>query len=382
MKRIVLWHGAFTKSYVHIIDNNFYQFFLNALCNRYGWVPEFRDVKNACPDSNSINIMVFPCENIDVLVNDISKIDAHTLIWCKTNGVKIIFSFARECACEGMLDRIFNAIKNHPLMKDYISIIRILINSYSKHLKKYNNLFININSFDFIYRDYVEILRLKRIILEKQYKFSLFTGTLCHRKHRAQFLLDLKAQNQINDWLFYTVMQPEHSSMLNSYLKENFSLEEIKILNTLKLNTCVDESGNNMLSSKIYSSLQEWHIPKQMMQSCVNIVLETCLNCPAITEKIYKPILAGVPFIWLGHPHIATELQNQGYKLYPFINYDFDAIDDANKRREAVVAEVNRLSFLNLQDKIVENEQTINYNIDKFFVNTSLHRLDHFIKQL
>lgn len=383
MKKIVLWHGTFYPPFRSTIDNGTYQFFLNALSHRYGWVPEFRNVQSSCPNKDNLNLMIYPCENIDMLVNHISKLDVFTLIWCKINEVKIIFSFARECACGIMLDKILSAIKAHSELKNYISIVRVLINSFdNKHLNKHSDLFININSFDYIYREYAEILKLKTLSHEKKYKFSLFTGTLSHRIHRIKFLLDLKKCNLINSDLFYTIMCPEQTSKLDAYLKDNITPEEIELLNTLKIDSCVNADGDEMSSKKVYSSLQEWTLPKQMLQSHINIVLETCLQCPAITEKIYKPIIAGIPFVWLGHPHIANELQNQGYKLYPFINYEFDDIENADKRREALIFEINRLSFLNLQDKTVESEQTINYNIDKFISNTSFNRLENFIQKI
>lgn len=68
---------------------------------------------------------------------------------------------------------------------------------------------------------------------------------------------------------------------------------------------------------------------------CVDIVLETAMNYPYnfISEKTYRPIICGRPFIILGPYHSLFFLRSLGFSTFSsIIDEQYDEIQDAEKR--------------------------------------------------
>jgi hypothetical protein len=108
-----------------------------------------------------------------------------------------------------------------------------------------------------------------------------------------------------------------------------------------------------------------------MLDSYVNIVLETRPFSPSLTEKIYKPIVSGVPFIWHGSLNILQFLESEGYKPYPFIDYSFDRHPSRNRRREMLIEEMQRLKKLNLKEEVKKCKDIARHNILNFYKVTN-----------
>jgi hypothetical protein len=77
-----------------------------------------------------------------------------------------------------------------------------------------------------------------------------------------------------------------------------------------------------------------------------------------ITEKTYKPIQHGHPFIILGKQYILKYLKSIGFKTFhPFIDESYDLEEDADKRFEMVLNEIKKLNEMPIEefDKLIEN---------------------------
>jgi hypothetical protein len=86
---------------------------------------------------------------------------------------------------------------------------------------------------------------------------------------------------------------------------------------------------------------------------------------------MYKPIVAGIPFLWFGPPNVLPYLKSRGYKEYPFINYTFDSIEDNFLRMKSLIKEIKRLKLFGVDNlKKIVNQ----------YKNISLHNQDVFIK--
>lgn len=90
----------------------------------------------------------------------------------------------------------------------------------------------------------------------------------------------------------------------------------------------------------LYTNGHEFHVPPQVTQSVLNVVLETRWWAPSVTEKIFKPIVAGVPFVWFGYPNIGEYLHSHGYKQYDAIDYKFDTLEHPYNRIDAMLDQV------------------------------------------
>jgi hypothetical protein len=106
------------------------------------------------------------------------------------------------------------------------------------------------------------------------------------------------------------------------------------------------------------------------LDSWINIVVETNANCPFITEKMYKPIIAGIPFIWSAYPNTLEYLQSMGYEKYPFIDYSFDKEPYFEKRRILLIEEIKRLGCLDLKKEVLNCIDISEYNRKIFYKNT------------
>jgi hypothetical protein len=78
-----------------------------------------------------------------------------------------------------------------------------------------------------------------------------------------------------------------------------------------------------------------------------------CLPCTLMSEKIWKPIRASHPFIVYSTPHFLSELRALGYKTFhPYINEEYDLLEDPEQRLTAILNEVERLSKLSEEETI------------------------------
>jgi len=70
-----------------------------------------------------------------------------------------------------------------------------------------------------------------------------------------------------------------------------------------------------------------------------------------LTEKTYKCIAAGRPFLAYTTPYFIKEIRTLGYKTFhPYINEDYDSIEDNDERRRAIAKEIERLDNLSADE--------------------------------
>lgn len=89
----------------------------------------------------------------------------------------------------------------------------------------------------------------------------------------------------------------------------------------------------------------------------------------SITEKTYKPIACKKPFIAFATPYFLNDLRKLGFKTFhPYINEDYDMVENNTDRLHMIVKEIERIS--NLKDseffeliKGCESVSDYNYNL-------------------
>jgi hypothetical protein len=107
-------------------------------------------------------------------------------------------------------------------------------------------------------------------------------------------------------------------------------------------------------------------------QAYINIVSETTFYRDSIflSEKIFKPIIHGQPFVVVGSPGSLRLLHTHGYKTFsPYICEDYDNEPDDNKRMQMIIDELRRLSALP-EDVFLDQIQLMHeicvYNMQNF----------------
>jgi hypothetical protein len=90
--------------------------------------------------------------------------------------------------------------------------------------------------------------------------------------------------------------------------------------------------------------------PSYYETSAMSVVTESDMSSTGqlrATEKTYKPLAMGHPFLLCGNRGVLEELRKQGFQTFaPFLNEDYDLIDNGPERIQAVHRELKRLSEL------------------------------------
>jgi hypothetical protein len=102
----------------------------------------------------------------------------------------------------------------------------------------------------------------------------------------------------------------------------------------------------------------------------IDIVTETVFNYPGVqlTEKTLRPIINKRPFIIVGAPHTLAFLQSKGLKTFsPFINEEYDDIEDPIERIKSLCSEITRIANMpidKIQDFVLEYTPVLEHNFN------------------
>lgn len=147
-----------------------------------------------------------------------------------------------------------------------------------------------------------------------------------------------------------------YHNRITKILNENKSIQEMEPLyldtHDLVTNRAIHEDTINSYYSSTYFS----------------IVNETTYHegVPFLSEKIFKTIAMGHPFIMVTTPNSLQYLKKLGYKTYsPLINEEYDNIEDNGDRMLAILDEVERLCNMDktkLKEWTSKARQIADYN--------------------
>jgi hypothetical protein len=85
----------------------------------------------------------------------------------------------------------------------------------------------------------------------------------------------------------------------------------------------------------------------------ISLVTETLIDTSILfmSEKIWKPIVAGHPFILLGNVNTLLYLKEQGYKTFDkWIDESYDLEPDHHKKIDMVVKELNKFKSKSIDE--------------------------------
>ena len=108
-------------------------------------------------------------------------------------------------------------------------------------------------------------------------------------------------------------------------------------------------------------------------QAGIEVVLETLYDDSRnhLTEKTLRPIACGKPFMLASTPYSLSYLRDYGFKTFDgLIDESYHTITDPLQRLHAVVKEMQRISNLDLQEKILlwtQLYEIADYNKQHFF---------------
>lgn len=118
---------------------------------------------------------------------------------------------------------------------------------------------------------------------------------------------------------------------------------------------------------------------EEYFTSLFELVIESTDSVVFFSEKTWKPIRLGKPFLLFGHQHLHRELRNLGFFLFEdVVDYSFDDEPDTLKRAKLLAAELKRLSTLDLEELVFKMKPNALFNMKKAKELALRHRLDRY----
>lgn len=237
-----------------------------------------------------------------------------------------------------------------------------------------NNDHINIDAFRVIFggknpsQDHLEEQTLKNIFIkkEKPYVFNFLNGV--ERKHRTLLHYYLENKQLLNFSLWSYLSK-------NEFLPSDYQFEFIP--DNFRDGQCIK---NGWPAGILYPSIFE--------DTYFSLVTETNFQYPYgyRTEKTYKPLRFGHPFIIVSNCGFYKSLHNLGFKTFGnLIDETFDNIEDDEKRLLRISEVVNDLvnsdlvSFLDSAKEICKHNREVMIDTLTFGNNTA--KLDEFLNK-
>ncbi len=116
------------------------------------------------------------------------------------------------------------------------------------------------------------------------------------------------------------------------------------------------ESDKNIHGDQIGFMLGPWH-----KQSLIELVTEATQDYFEPTEKIIKPIRAGMPFVVVGSRKFLYRLKKMGFKtFYPFIDESYD--EEPNNKKRIMMAVDAMMRFVENPKNLADIEDICTHN--------------------
>ena len=224
------------------------------------------------------------------------------------------------------------------------------------------------------------------------YPISSFEGffPLSDEQRDASKLIDYIPCDDANIFLSYNRAQRLHRAYLVAKLNENNLLKRGLIsyqiseadLSRLAPNLYDREKWRKLklLGPKLIDSDQQLNLAQNTNiahyeRTFLSIVTETTINpgCIFFSEKVFKPMAFGHPFLLLGNPFSLDKLKEMGYKTFDkWFDESYDKEVDEFKRTELIVKEVIKLKNLT-PEKLI--------SIREDMKDVLLHNKRHYLEQ-
>ena len=315
-------------------------------------------------------------ERIQMILDDFKLIED-----IKKNNFKLIVAHALEFINISMRDEFKdNCIKLFSMLPP--ENLQVVFNSYdytnSHHALNFRPYITHLDVFPYYMNILLENNHTFYPHKNFTYKMCIPLGALIGRSGKLDFIAELIDRDVIfNTDVLHTVNIVDEKGEREELNKEIYITKNKKIIEDNKRKIfkrkLFYETGKEV-TGEVRANI--WYqTPTQFLDSAVQLIIESRFGAASITEKTYRPLAAGQPFIWMAKEKLKPYLESLGYEFYSWIDYSFDNIQDDNKRMAAVCDEAKRLHTLpNLYDLVSENEDITIHNITNFKEHVSEHK--------
>jgi hypothetical protein len=205
--------------------------------------------------------------------------------------------------------------------------------------------------------------------LNKPYKFLFFNGRT--RPHRKYMLEKMRDAGLLEHALWTNLdTTPVYNRIYPSELLDRPS--QIQLLSTdyevERFHPGIrDQYQNSFVKHELYGhQYGEIYIRAEpYIDTYFSLVSETVFDYPYSlrSEKIYKPIAMGHPFVAIANRGFYRDLRNTGFQTYhTLVDESFDLIDNNQDRLDRIAAVVRDLCSSNLDEFLVAAQAISKYN--------------------
>jgi hypothetical protein len=184
---------------------------------------------------------------------------------------------------------------------------------------------------------------------EKKYLFLSFNRA--PRLHRFRLILELMEKNLIDEGrVSYNFETPDFDSL--THQSPSKYIKQFEILKEKKTQFVdVDNSPSNLAINLNIDLMEKTFLTLVTETQCDSGTLQ-------ITEKIWKPIMCGHPFMVLSSNRCLEVLKNLGFKTYSnWFNESYDNANTLEEKLDIIVENLNKYKKYNISDlKKIRNE--------------------------
>jgi hypothetical protein len=216
---------------------------------------------------------------------------------------------------------------------------------------------------------------------DRPYKFLFLNGRM--RDHRKYLLLCLQELGLLDQALWTNLdssmgtgsplkdsklLRFHNNFIINQTFPARYLPAEYEV-DRYRANTTLPETITHLLEAKKNLFVNEWGeiylTPEPYLATAFSLVSETVFNYPHSfrTEKLWKPICIGHPFIVAGNTGYYRDLHNLGFRTFGnLIDETWDSITDNQQRIERIIVTVEDLCRQDLASFLQAAEDTCKYN--------------------
>jgi hypothetical protein len=178
-------------------------------------------------------------------------------------------------------------------------------------------------------------------------KFLYLSYNRTFRHQRVYFLWDLYKKNLLDKGLvsFYEVRNRSH-----------FSDVDPEFLNYLIKRTPLVIDSNYDLYYNLACNI---HLD-DYENTFISLITESLVDKGTLffSEKIWKPIMVGHPFMLFGNQHSLKYLKNLGYRTFDkWIDESYDDEPEMTKRSQMIVEQLNKFKYMSVENLRVIREE-------------------------
>jgi hypothetical protein len=317
-------------------------------------------------NATDLNIFVLEIKYLNVFSGTLQKqFTNSSLNFIRKNNLKILLHYAKEgFELDNHIEIIYKELKNANLLDNEIFLIfgdRDCIDNYHENIRK-NNLpnFLEkvfyVNFFESHYLDTLsdlqeDIKKHNNDIFEKQKDYLFYNGKI--RTHRLLAHYEIK-KRKLDKFGYISFIGDTHvPSEYNLEFYKNH-IENLKLLDS-DLEMYLKNWSPLVLDKDpldfTYEN-QNQTFKEHYKHSFLSLVSEMSITTRFYTEKIYKPLLNGHPFLVLAGKGFLEGLRTDGYMTFPEIfDESYDKENDPVKRLYMVIDELENFCSKSIRNK-------------------------------